>query len=246
MTVLPLPSAEVPARIGTLDVVGHSSCARLIGISAGSPPPASTAIGSCSSATAACCSRWHGRDGHRRRLGRHDSQSPLSNPTGPRARCRGAGRRSRPPDLVADEWAITSTPIPGGSGPVRSSAAAAPFAARRRRNQGLESLTPCRWRCAGDRGAFSRRARRASSRDPVAMPEWAGRRYVGDKRLDPADAATAGDWLLALERGVSLLTGWRVGSWPCRSASSAADTCWCHGDGNSPRSRDGSARTTKR
>src|SRR5690606_37216783 len=34
--------------------------------------------------------------------------------------------------------------------------------------------------------------------------------YAGDTRLDPSDAATAGDRLLVLERGVSLLTGWRV------------------------------------
>ena len=34
--------------------------------------------------------------------------------------------------------------------------------------------------------------------------------YLGDPTLDPADAAVAGSSLLVLERGVSLLAGWRV------------------------------------
>ena len=34
--------------------------------------------------------------------------------------------------------------------------------------------------------------------------------YLGDPSLDPADAAVAGSSLLVLERGISLLAGWRV------------------------------------
>lgn len=85
-----------------------------------------------------------------------------------------------------------------------------PFEAGAAVNQGVESLTalPDGTLLAIGEGSDGR-----PGEHPAALLSESGvariGAYQGDLRLDPADAAAAGGWLLVLERGVSLLTGWR-------------------------------------
>jgi hypothetical protein len=86
--------------------------------------------------------------------------------------------------------------------PLRAGAAA---------NQGVEALTVLP---DGDLLAIGEGSSGQPGIHPAAIRSMSGEvragTYTGDGRLDPSDAATAGDWLLVLERSVSLLTGWRV------------------------------------
>jgi hypothetical protein len=215
VTALALPSAEVPARIGKLDVVGafelRSADRQFGGISAARFDGDRLLLLSDRSLLFEIA--WPGTataDGWASTiLNRHYLESDKGRALDAEALVVGPGHQI----LVADESGNHIYSYDPGAEPPGAEfwQPPQPFAAGAAINQGVESLTALP---NGDVLAIGEGSAGGPGQHPAAIRSNAGMvrvgSYVGDKRLDPADAATAGDWLLVLERGVSLLTGWRV------------------------------------
>ncbi|MFO1048876.1 MAG: esterase-like activity of phytase family protein [Geminicoccaceae bacterium] len=215
IAVVPLPASEVPARFGQLEVIAayelRSGNRHFGGISAARFDGSRLRL--LSDRSRLFTLEWPERVPG----GAFDvpvtSSGRLTDESGRQLDSEALAIAADGQMLVADEGGsriYSSAPGGGRSGvPVWRLPTA--FAAGAAENRGVESLVSL---ADGSLLAIGEGPDGPPGSHPAAIRSPTGEfrvgDYLGDPTLDPADAAAAGSSLLVLERGVSLLAGWRV------------------------------------